>query len=258
MITGILLLLVGLLAGTLGAMAGVGGGILVVPLLNAGFGVDFRVAVGTSLVAVIATSSGSAANYLADDLPDLRVAMILEVATVAGALTGGLIAHRLPVDGLRVLFGFIALYLAGWQVLAARMRRDSAAALPRNFHAGFGISIVAGFVSSVLGIGGGALKVPVMNMVMGLPFRVAAATSNYMIGITAAASALLYFRRGEIDLAVATPTVLGVLAGAAFGSWAMPRTPVAALRSVFALVLVAVGVQMLWRGLGLPSLWEGP
>lgn len=249
----LVLLLGGVAAGCLGAMAGVGGGILLVPLLNGGFGVPFPVAVATSLVGVIATSSGSAARYLADELCDVRLGIQLEVATVAGALAGGLVVTHIPTDALRVAFGMLALYLAGWQLLAVRMRRESDALAPatgtfRNLPAGMAASGVAGLVSALLGIGGGALKVPVMNMVMGVPFRVASATSNYMIGVTASASALLYFRRGQIDLAITAPTVVGVLAGAALGSRLMPRVAVPRLRMLFACILVVIALQMFWRG----------
>lgn len=257
MIAALLMIVVGFVAGGLGALAGVGGGILLVPAMNAGLGIDFRVAVATSLVAVIASSTGSAARYLQDDLPDIRVGMILEVATVFGAILGGLVVPSIPVDGLRVLFGTVALYLAGWQVWAMRYRpaeRDTmSGARPEatNYPAGIAVSWIAGFVSATLGIGGGALKVPVMNMVMGLPFRVASATSNYMIGTTAAASALLYFRRGQIDLGITAPMVLGVLAGAYVGARTMPKVKVPALRAIFASILAVIAMQMFWRGLEL-------
>ena len=248
----LVLLLGGLAAGTLGALAGIGGGILLVPLMNAGFGVPFPVAVATSLVAVIATSTGSTARYIGEGLVDVRLGIRLEVATVAGAIAGGLVVTRVPVDALRILFGVLALYLAGWQVWSARYVREPATAAPagppRRMAAGFAVSGIAGVVSALLGIGGGALKVPVMNMVMGVPFRIATATSNYMIGVTASASALLYFRRGQIDLAVAAPTVLGVLAGATLGARLMPHVSVAKLRILFAVVLFFISGQMFWRG----------
>ena len=246
------LLLGGLAAGCLGALAGIGGGILLVPLMTVGMGIPFPVAVATSLVAVIATSTGASARYLTNDLCDVRLGIQLEVATVAGAITGGLIVTRIPVEALRVAFALLALYLAGWQLWSARMRRrtDTAPAAPgtaRNLPAGMAVSVLAGAVSALLGVGGGALKVPVMNMVMGVPFRIAAATSNYMIGVTASASALLYFRRGQVDLAITAPTVVGVLAGAALGSRLMPRVPVARLRLLFSGVLLVIAAQMLWK-----------
>ena len=252
--TALVLLLGGMAAGCLGALAGVGGGILLVPLMSL-LDVPFPIAVATSLVAVIATSSGSAVRFLEDDLCDVRLGIQLETATVTGAIVGGLAATRIPVGALRVTFGVLALYLAFWQLLIARRRpaADEAPAITgtyRRLPAGMLVSLIAGTVSALLGIGGGALKVPVMNMVMGVPFRVASATSNYMIGVTAAASALLYFRRGQIDLGIAAPTVLGVLAGAALGSRLMPKVPVARLRTLFAAVLVVIAVQMFWRGLG--------
>lgn len=253
--TALVLLLGGMAAGCLGALAGVGGGILLVPLMSV-LGVPFPIAVATSLVAVIATSSGSAVRFLEDDLCDVRLGIQLETATVTGAIVGGLAATRIPVGALRVAFGVLALYLAIWQFLMARQQPaadDTHAGTGtftiRNLPVGMAVSAVAGAISALLGIGGGALKVPVMNMVMGVPFRVASATSNYMIGVTAAASALLYFRRGQIDLGIAAPTVLGVLAGAALGSRLMPKVPVARLRALFGAVLVVIAVQMFWRGL---------
>lgn len=258
--TAFVLLIGGAAAGCLGALAGIGGGILLVPLMNVGLGVPFPVAVATSLVAVIATSTGSAARYLVDDLCDVRLGIQLESATVTGAIAGGLAVTHVPVDALRVTFGLLALYLAGWQIAIAWTRAaestEQALGPYRNYPAGMAVSVVAGAISAMLGIGGGAVKVPVMNMVMGVPFRVAAATSNFMIGVTASASALLYFRRGEIDVGVAAPAVLGVLAGAAVGARIMPRVPVARLRALFAIVLLVIAAQMIWRG-GLVHVFAG-
>lgn len=253
--TAILLMLGGVAAGCLGALAGVGGGILLVPLMSI-LGVPFPIAVATSLVGVIATSTGSAARYLVDDLCDVRLGIQLEVATVTGAIAGGLAVTGIPADTLRIAFGLLALYVAAWQIFSARAKRpdDVAPAVAgtyRNLPAGMAVSVLAGAVSAMLGIGGGALKVPVMNMVMGVPFRVASATSNYMIGVTAAASALLYFRRGQIDLGVTAPTIVGVLAGAALGSRLMPKVPVARLRALFASILFVIALQMFWRGFDL-------
>ena len=175
--TALVLLLGGMAAGCLGALAGVGGGILLVPLMSL-LDVPFPIAVATSLVAVIATSSGSAVRFLEDDLCDVRLGIQLETATVTGAIVGGLAATRIPVGALRVTFGVLALYLAFWQLLIARRRpaADEAPAITgtyRRLPAGMLVSLIAGTVSALLGIGGGALKVPVMNMVMGVPFRVA-------------------------------------------------------------------------------------
>jgi uncharacterized membrane protein YfcA len=212
-VTAFVLLLGGFAAGLLGALAGLGGGILLVPLMNVGLDIPFPIAVATSLVTVIATSSGSAARYLAGDLCDIQLGIRLEVATVSGAIAGGLFVARIPVDGLRVTFGILALYFAVWQILTARSKRpadESNEYVARNLPAGMAASVIAGAISALLGIGGGAVKVPVMNVVMGVPFRVATATSNFMIGVTASASALLYFRRGQIDLGIAAPAVLGV------------------------------------------------
>lgn len=252
----LLLFVTGFVAGGLGALAGIGGGILLVPVMNAGFGVPFKVAVGCSLVAVVASSSGSAARYLGEGLCDVRLGIRLEVATVLGAIAGGLAAPWLPVNFLRALFGLMTLYLAAWQLRSARapVESDVRESGPiRNYPAGIAFSGLAGMVSALLGIGGGALKVPVMNMLMGVPFRVSTATSNYMIGITAAASGLLYFRRGEVDLGVTAPMVLGVMLGSAVGARMMPLIPVPRLRVVFAGILLVITGQMFWRAAGMAA-----
>ncbi|MDE2150603.1 MAG: sulfite exporter TauE/SafE family protein [Gammaproteobacteria bacterium] len=256
-------------AGGIGALTGLGGGVIIVPLLTLGLGVDIRYAVGASLVSVIATSSGAAAAYLRDGYINLRIGMFLEVATTLGALAGGVLATWLPADWVSAIFGVVlaASALLSTQPspagdgvpghpLARRLRLNgrlpaaaggtpyAAAGVPGGFALMFG----AGMLSSLLGIGAGAIKVLALDRVMRLPFKVSTTTSNFMIGVTAAAGAGVYLNRGYIDPALAMPVMLGVLSGSLLGAWLLPRAPVHRLRQVFVLVLLALAVQMLYNG----------
>jgi hypothetical protein len=273
-------------AGVFGSLLGLGGGILIVPLLTVGFGVPFREAVGISLVCVIVTSSAAAGVYLERHAANLRLGMLLEVFTATGALLGGLVAFALPE---RVLAGLFAALLA-WtafsmlrrgQVQAAateeavplnQVAGPGAAAADQGDHrtaarsladevagpgygvrrlgAGAGGSLGAGMLSALLGVGGGIVKVPLMHLVMGVPLRVATATSNLMIGVTAAASAVVYLVRGGIDPYIAGPTAIGVFAGAMVGSRLAARIDVRILRLLFVGVLVLTAAQMTLRALG--------
>ena len=277
MIIGLLLAAGGFGAGVFGSLLGLGGGILIVPLLTVGFGLPFREAVGVSLVCVIVTSSAAAGVYLERHLANLRLGMLLEVFTATGALLGGLVAFLLPE---RVLAGLFALLLAYTAVTMLRRGRaaapdapsadepepagsdpspapDSLAAdirgpgyQPRRLVAGAGGSLGAGIVSALLGVGGGIVKVPLMHLVMGVPLKVATATSNLMIGVTAAASAIVYLLRGGIDPYVAGPTAVGVFIGAMVGSRVASRIDVGVLRLLFVGVLAITAVQMTLRALG--------
>jgi len=273
-IAGIFLAAVG--AGLLGALVGLGGGILIVPLLTIGFGLDIRLAIGASIVSVIATSSGAAAAYVRDHLTNVRVAMFLELATSLGAITGALVATHLNPRLLFFLFGFILLFSIvpmirklGEEIpanvtndaLAVRMKLASYypdRALGRDVSyevtrvpLGFGMMYIAGIVSGLLGIGSGALKVLAMDTAMRLPLKVSSATSNFMIGVTAAASAGIYFWRGDILPEIAAPVALGVLAGATIGARMLVRFRNATVRRIFIVVLGIVSVEMLLRGLGI-------
>jgi uncharacterized membrane protein YfcA len=262
-IVGQLLLLAagGFGAGAFGSLLGLGGGILIVPLLTVGFGVPFREAVGISLVCVIVTSSAAAGVYLERHTANLRLGMVLEVFTATGALLGGLVAFALPE---RVLAGLFAALLA-WTAFSMlrRARGDPGPASPsladeiagpgyrpRRLGAGAGGSLVAGMLSALLGVGGGIVKVPLMHLVMGVPLKVATATSNLMIGVTAAASAVVYLVRGGIDPYIAGPTAVGVFAGALVGSCLASRIDVRILRLLFVGVLALTAAQMALRALG--------
>jgi len=262
-------------AGLIGALAGVGGGILVIPALTIGFGVDIHLAVGASIVSVIATSSGAAAAYVRDRMTDMRVGMFLELATTTGAVCGALLAAVVALASLYVLLGIVLLGSAAMQVsrmgeesppsdppspLAARLRLESSypdrrlgREVPysaRRIPLGFVMMWIAGLVSGLLGIGSGVLKVIAMDGVMRLPMKVSSATSNFMIGVTAAASAGIYLGRGDVDPQIAAPVALGVLTGALVGARLLQRISNRSVRLIFLPVLVVVGLETIGRGLG--------
>ena len=310
MTAGLVLIVGGAAAGVFGSLLGLGGGVLIVPLLTLGFGLPLREAVAVSLVSVIVTSSASAGVYLQRHVANLRLGMVLELFTATGALVGGLVAFMLSE---RVLAGLFAALLT-WVAISMIRRKDppsvpvaqtrtpvappepdlerpvpelepamagilaegagvaapaapapDTAAPPPSFadslsgpgyHVGrfpLGIvgSLFAGLVSALLGVGGGIVKVPVMNLVMGVPLKVSTATSNVMIGITATSSAVIYLLRGEIDPYVTGPTVLGVFVGASFGSRIAGRVDARVLRWLFVVVLIYTAFEMARKALGL-------
>ncbi len=258
-------------AGLLGALTGLGGGIVIVPMLTLLFHVDIRYAIGASLVSVIATSSGAAAAYVREGYTNIRVGMLLEVATTTGALVGAFIAGFISTSVIAVVFALILLWSA-WRSLhppaenvdtgppdrwAKRLRLDSSYPTPAGKRAytvdrvplGFGMMIGAGIISGLLGIGSGALKVLAMDQAMRLPFKVSTTTSNFMIGVTAAASAGVYLHRGYIEPVVALPVMLGVLGGALLGARLLTAAPTRRLRTLFNVVLVVMALEMLYKGL---------
>jgi len=257
------------LAGLIGALTGLGGGVVIVPLLTLAFGVDFRYAVGASLVSVIATSSGAAAAYVREGFTNIRVGMFLEVATTIGALLGAYLAALISTSALAIVFGLVLLYSA-WSAsrprpqhlastpdpIAQRLRLDGSYPTrqgERYYHVqrvplGFVLMLGAGALSGLLGIGSGAFKVLAMDQAMCLPFKVSTTTSNFMIGVTAAASAGVYLARGYIDPGIAMPVMLGVLAGATLGARVLKRTTPRALRLLFAVVIAALAVEMIYNG----------
>ncbi|MBI3181579.1 MAG: sulfite exporter TauE/SafE family protein [Myxococcales bacterium] len=250
-----LLFAAGLGAGSAGALLGVGGGILLVPLLNLAFRVPLPAAVAASLVCVIATSSGAASVYVQDRLCDIKLGMVLELATVVGAVAGALAAPLFARDLVRLALAGLLLFTA-WQLLRPRPSvpgEDPSSYAIRRWPLGLGVSLVAGGLSGLLGIGGGPLKVPTMHLGMGVPFRTAIATSNFMIGVTAAASALVYYSRGDLDLAVVAPTATGVVAGAVLGARLMPRAPVKLLKQAFAGLLLFGAAEV-----GMKAMHLGP
>lgn len=258
-------------AGFLGSLTGLGGGVVIVPLLTLVFKVDIRYAIGASLVSVIATSSGAAASYVKEGFTNIRIGMLLEVATTIGALIGAVLAGLVPSTVIAGIFGVVLLYSAYLSSrpheehlsdgpadpLASRLRLDGSypslsgqrAYRVRNVPAGFGLMGIAGVLSGLLGIGSGAVKVLAMDQAMHLPFKVSTTTSNFMIGVTAAASAGVYLGRGYIDPGLAMPVMLGVLAGATFGARALAGAETRLLRLVFSGIVVVLGLEMLYSGL---------
>ena len=268
------LALVSVAAGVLGSLIGLGGGVVIVPVLTLLYGVDIRLAIGASIVSVIATSSGAAAAYVRERMTNLRVGMFLEIATTTGALSGAYLTTLLPT---RFLFAFFGLVLA-YSSFTTFKRRHAAQPLAVSsdrianyfdLHGsyydqaeereiaykvtgtklGLFLMYVAGLVSALLGIGSGALKVPAMDGAMHLPMKVSSATSNFMIGVTAAASAAVYFARGQIDPIIAAPVAIGVLAGATVGARVLGRVTSKTVRLVFVVVLVIISLEMLQKGL---------
>jgi uncharacterized membrane protein YfcA len=259
------------LAGFLGALTGLGGGVVVVPMLVLVFYVDLRYAIGASLVSVIATSSGAAAAYVKEGYSNVRVGMLLEIATTIGALAGAYLAMIVAPNAIAVVFGVVLLvsaYLSSRprvkqtvadqpDPLAVRLRLDGNYPTPEGlkyYHvhrvpAGFGLMFGAGVLSGLLGIGSGALKVLAMDQAMRLPFKVSTTTSNFMIGVTAAASAGVYLSRGYIDPGLALPVLLGVLPGSMLGAMVLAHAHVKTLRIVFAVVITALAVEMIYKGL---------
>jgi len=267
---------VSIAAGLLGALAGVGGGILVIPALTILFGIDIRLAIGASIVSVIATSSGAAAAYVRDRLTNLRIGMFLEMATTSGAVVGALLAAVVAPTYLYLLLGIILLLSAGMQLVRlgeelppeappskfaqrlalgdsypdSRLGRE-VTYVPNRIPLGFALMALAGLVSGLLGIGSGALKVIAMDGAMRLPMKVSSATSNFMIGVTAAASAGVYIGRGDVDVRIASPVALGILVGAFVGARLLTHLSNQSVRRIFVPVLLVIGLETILRGLGL-------
>ncbi len=267
-------LLVGLCslaAGFLGALTGLGGGVVLVPLLTVLFHVDIRYAIGASLVSVIATSSGAAAAYVKEGFTNIRIGMFLEIATTLGALLGAFVALMVPTPAIAIIFGAVLLYSAYLSgrpqpvvpeddhpdPLATRLRMNGSYPSldgPRSYYVhrvptGFSLMFGAGALSGLLGIGSGAVKVLAMDQAMKIPFKVSTTTSNLMIGVTAAASAGVYLRRGYVDPGLAMPVMLGVLAGSLIGTLVLVKTRTRWLRIIFSGVIVVLGLEMLYNGI---------
>ncbi|HEV2487936.1 MAG TPA: sulfite exporter TauE/SafE family protein [Terracidiphilus sp.] len=260
-----------ILAGFLGAMTGLGGGVVIVPVLCLLFKVDLHYALGASLISVIATSSGAAAAYVREGFSNIRIGMFLEVATTLGALLGAYLTAKVSGNWIGVIFGLVLLYSA-WtsvhqtndapkssqpDVLAMRLnlrgsypvdggREDYVA---QHVPSAFGIMFGAGTLSGLLGIGSGAVKVLAMDHAMKLPFKVSTTTSNFMIGVTAAASAGIYLSRGYILPALSMPVMLGVLVGSLVGSRTLAHVQAKTIRIAFVMVIVALGLEMIFNGM---------
>ena len=260
-----------LIAGFLGALTGLGGGVVLVPMLALLLGVDIRYAIGASLVSVIATSSGAAAAYVKEGISNIRIGMFLEIATTLGAIVGAGLATRVSTSAISIVFGLVLITSAflSWKrrwspepdaapdPLATKLRLNGS--FPeedgiRNYNVrrvplGWSLMFGAGTLSGLLGIGSGAMKVLAMDQAMKIPFKVSTTTSNFMIGVTAAASAGIYLSRGYIDPGLSMPVMLGVLAGALLGTRVLVRADPKWLRRLFSLVIVALGIEMLYKGI---------
>ena len=270
------MLLVGLFAGVLGSLLGLGGGIVITPVLTLFFGVDIKYAVGASIIAVLATSSGAAIAYLKDDMLNLRIAMFLEIFTTLGAFVGAMLSVVTNNQILFLLYGALMLFqafnmyqkIAGKGESHAADQNDALADklnLAGSYYdksldqrvdyqvtrvpAGSFVMFLAGVISALLGIGAGAFKVLAMDTVMKMPLKASSATANFMMGVTATASAIFYLFSGQINPVLVTPIALGVLAGSMVGSRIMPYVPVKVLRWIFLVVLLLTGIQMFMRGL---------
>jgi hypothetical protein len=259
------------LAGLLGSLTGLGGGVVIIPLLTLVFHVDIRYAIGTALIAAIATSSGSASAYVKEGITNIRLGMFLEIATTTGAVTGALLAVYMPTSMVAIIFGVVLIISAFLSIrpksnhletedksqLAQQLRLNGHYPTPagivaykvRRVPGGYLVMTMAGILSGLLGIGSGALKVLAMDNMMRVPFKVSTTTSNFMIGVTAAASAVVYLQRGYIDPGLCLPIVLGVLAGALGGTKLLARVNTKWLRLTFSIVITLLALQMIYNGL---------
>ncbi|WP_143304749.1 sulfite exporter TauE/SafE family protein [Chitinophaga vietnamensis] len=258
------------LAGMLGSLTGLGGGVVIIPLLTLVFHVDIRYAIGTALIASIATSSGSASAYVKEGITNIRLGMFLEIATTMGAVIGAVIAVYMPTNVVAIIFGCVLIFSS---LMSFRKKKENASdedvsrlarqlrlngSYPdsgqqvsykvRHVPGGYFMMMFAGVMSGLLGIGSGALKVMAMDNIMRIPFKVSTTTSNFMIGVTAAASAVVYLQRGYISPGLCLPVVLGVLAGAFGGSRILVKANVKALRVVFSVVISVLALQMIYHG----------
>jgi uncharacterized membrane protein YfcA len=257
------------LAGLVGSLTGLGGGVVIIPLLTLVFHVDIRYAIGAALLASIATSSGAASAYVKEGITNIRLGMFLEIATTIGAVIGAFIAVYMPTNAIAVIFGIVLIFSA-----AMSLRKKNQLTLPvgskfshllklngsyptkdgdvtyelNNVGGGFSIMAAAGVLSGLLGIGSGALKVLAMDTVMHVPFKVSTTTSNFMIGVTAAASAVIYLQRGYMDPGIAFPVMLGVLGGAFTGSKLLSRMDPKVLRLIFCVAITFVALEMIYNG----------
>jgi uncharacterized membrane protein YfcA len=260
-----------LLAGLLGSLTGLGGGVVLVPLLTIFFKVDLRYAIGASLVSVIATSSGAAAAYVKEGFSNIRIGMFLEIATTLGALLGAYLTAKVSTSAIAIIFGTVLLYSAYISrrtrprtekndppdPLATRLRLNGSFPTTSGirqynvYHVpvGFGLMFGAGTLSGLLGIGSGAVKVLAMDQAMKIPFKVSTTTSNFMIGVTAAASAGVYLSRGYIDPGLAMPVMLGVLGGSLIGTRILVKAETKWLRLVFSIVIIVLALQMIYQGI---------
>lgn len=246
----IYLILTGFLAGIVGSLMGLGGGIIMVPVLTLIFGLSVTESVGTSLLGVVAVSTGAAIGFLKSGRANLPLGLTLETVTAAGALCGGLLAGIITQEAIYLLFGLVLLY-ASYNM--ARPRKydfeNGAEDYPKRFPLGMSLSFLAGNLSGLLGVGGGVIKVPVLNVIMGVPLKIATATSSYMVGITAGSGALVYLFRGDVDLNRAAAIVVGIFFGSRLGALLSYKINALFLRLIFVAVMLFTAYKMIIRGL---------
>ena len=267
----IIILIGSYFAGLLGSLTGLGGGFIIIPLFTLFLHIDIHYAIGASLITVIATSSGAAAAYLKEGITNMRLGMFLEIATTTGAMFGAILAIYMPTNYIAILFGLLLILSALMSVrkkkehivqqksyLAQKLKLNSNYPTAEgqvkynvtNVAGGFGMMLFAGLISGLLGIGSGALKVVAMDGIMRIPFKVSTTTSNFMIGVTAAASAVVYLQRGYIEPALSMPVVIGVLIGAFTGSKILVRSNSANwIRVVFSVIISVIALQMIYNGI---------
>lgn len=272
LLTFTLILVVGAcLAGFIGSLSGLGGGIIIIPLLTVFLGVDIHYAIGTALVAVIATSSGSASAYVKEGITNMRLGIFLEIATTAGAVAGALIATNAPTSALAIIFGITLIFssinslrkkedhlLSESSTLAKKLKLPSTYPMPggqkvsygmTNVVGGFSMMGLAGMMSGLLGIGSGAFKVIAMDTIMKIPFKVSTTTSNFMMGVTAIASSVIYIQKGYIEPQICMPIIVGVLIGSMLGAKVLVKANTQKLRVFFALLILVLAANMIYNGI---------
>lgn len=259
------------LAGFIGSLSGLGGGIIIIPLLTIFLGVDIHYAIGTALVAVIATSSGAASAYVKEGITNMRLGIFLEIATTAGAVLGAIIATNAPTSALAIIFGATLIFssinslrkkedhvLQQSSPLAEKLKLPSEYPLPSGQHVSYGVTNViggfsmmgiAGMMSGLLGIGSGAFKVIAMDTIMKLPFKVSTTTSNFMMGVTAIASSVIYIQKGYIEPSICMPVIIGVLVGSMTGAKILVKANTQKLRVFFALLILVLAANMIYSGI---------
>lgn len=266
----LILLLSAYAAGLLGSLTGLGGGVVVIPVLTLGFGVDFHYAIGAALVASIATSSGSGSAYVKEGITNIRLGMFLEIATTIGAVVGAIVAVWLNNSAIAIIYGCVLILTAAMQQrrksdhdgvkgseMARRLKlfgtwpqKDGSMKHYelRHVGGGFSVMLIAGVLSGILGIGSGVLKVIAMDGIMKVPFKVSTTTSNFMMGVTACASAVVYIQRGNIVPDIACPVLIGVLFGALTGARLLKKLDVRLLRQIFCVAILLVAINMIYQG----------
>ncbi|MCL4478627.1 MAG: sulfite exporter TauE/SafE family protein [Deltaproteobacteria bacterium] len=244
------LLVIGIAAGFLGALLGLGGGIIVVPALTLipYFHMTIHKAIAISMVGVLATSLGGTSRFISEGFTDLKLGILLMLGTTSGAIIGSLLSHTLKSRMLEMIFP-VVLFYASYEMFKKRSADDNFNNGYAHYTIGIGLAFFAGIFSGIFGVGGGAINVPVMHLVMYAPIKVATATSNFMIGATASAATFVYLLKGAINFYAATPVTVGVFTGAKIGSGMLKRINTALLKRIFAVIMILIALEMLYHGI---------